>query len=836
MKKFMIVDGNSIMNRAFYGVRPLITKDGLQTGAVYGYTTILKKHLDNISPDYAAVAFDVKAPTFRHKMYGDYKGTRKGMPEELAVQLPYIKRMTEALGLAVIEKAGFEADDILGTMSAKFEAAGCESYIITGDRDSLQLASDSITVVLASVGNDEYYTPEKVKEKYSLPPSSVVDIKALAGDSSDNIPGVAGVGEKTAIKLLLDADGSVEKLFEKLDSGELAVTKGLFEKLTSGRESAKLSYALAKIDVNVPDLPQPESLEYKGFCQEKLVPLFGELEFTSFFERFGVGAKKEEELICELCDIKTAELCEHIEKLNFASLSDTLYILSDKAYKITDFSEETLRVIKEKQAGLVVLDLKDFAHKLYDMGLLEYTNLVKFDVLLAAYLDNPENKIDDLEKASLIYLDKSAQGDEALHLARLRSLYEVLKDRLEDMRELYYKIEMPLAVTLAKMEKTGFGINAEELTKYGEKLKAAIAALEGEIYTAAGCEFNINSPKQLGEVLFNRLNLPVIKKKKSGFSTDAETLSKLRPYSPIIDAVLGYRKLSKLYGTYVEGLLKQIADDGRIHTCFNQRLTQTGRLSSNEPNLQNIPVRTEEGREFRKFFTAKEGYVLIDADYSQIELRILAHLSGDKNLIEAFRAGNDIHAITASEIFGVPIGEVTADMRKSAKAVNFGIVYGIGEFSLAEDIGVPIYEAKNYIERYFATYPGVREYMTDTVRRAEKDGFVTTIYNRRRYIPELTGTKKMLRAFGERVAMNTPVQGSAADIIKLAMVNIDKRLEGHRSQLILQVHDELIVEAPLEEAEEVFVIVKEEMEKVCALDVLLEADVGMGKTWYEAKK
>lgn len=854
MKKLLIVDGNSIMNRAFYGVRPLVTRTGIHTNAVYGYLNILKKHLDSVKPDYVAVAFDLKAPTFRHKMFDEYKAGRHATPEELLSQIPIIKEATALLGIKALSVEGYEADDILGTLSDKFEG---ESFIVTGDRDSFQLVSDKATVILASTGDDVVYTPAEIEEKYSLPPKKLIDVKALAGDSSDNIPGVAGIGEKTAIKLVLEGE-SVEGIYEKLDAGTLKVTEGTKNKLIQGRESAAMSRKLAEICLNVPSLPDYDELALGTQDTNALRELFVKLEFTKMMSRFGLDAEQapakkvsdDAQLSFDMLEEEVSEIKE-VEAKEFLSflradiipldlLKNTFYFAKDGEVYSSSATEELIRGLAGKK--LCLFDSKEFWHvcgKLYE-ELDE--KMVAFDIQLASYVDNPDSR-GDFSRIVMTYLSSSvspsAETSPEVRAPLIAPLFEVLSKRIaeEKLDFLYYEVELPLSKVLAGMEMRGFAVNREGISDYGKILKEQMTKAEESIWTICGEQFNINSPKQLGVILYEKLGLPVIKKNKTGYSTDAETLEKLRFHSPVIDFILEYRHLAKLYGTYIEGLIKVTHEDGRIRTSFNQKQTLTGRLSSTEPNLQNIPVRTEQGSRLREFFTAGDGKTLIDADYSQIELRVLAHISGDENLINAFNSGADIHSATASQVFKVPLEEVTPTLRSRAKAVNFGIVYGMGEFSLAGDLHVSMKEAKDYITGYFATYPKVKEYLERTVSDAKEKGYVTTIWGRKRYIPELTGTKKQLYAFGERVAKNSPIQGTAADLIKLAMVKTDRRLksEGLESRLILQVHDELIIEAPVREAEYAAKLLKEEMESVAEMAVRLSVDVGVGKNWLEAK-
>lgn len=852
MKKVLIIDANSLLNRAFYGIRtPMSTKDGIPTGAVFGYINILKKHLDAVKPDFAIAAFDVHAPTFRHKMDAAYKATRKPMPEELRAQLPYLREATEAMGLAIVEKEGFEADDVLGTLSRVAEEGGMEAFLITGDRDSYQLVSDKTTLYLCGTGKDEKITPEVIREKFGLSPRQMIEVKALAGDSGDNIPGVRGIGEKTALKLISER-GDLDGVYA--DIATLPVGPSAKEKLALGKEDAYRSRALGEICRTVPTLDTVENYPYDGFLPEKLRELLVKLEFLKLLRSFGLEENtpppmEESPLQGSMFDLPAEEKkeilalsAETVTEKDFPLTFDEngFYILqNDIPYLLTGSVRELLR-----NSRPVVEDAKAYYHAVY-RAFGEICGFgVAFDLCLAAYVINSQNHSMTLSRLSLAYLKRPApvdtESDPAARLCLIKSLCPVLKNDIEnsEARSLYYDIELPLAYVLSKMEILGFQVSAEDIRRYGDALKEAADKLQTEIWALAGEEFLISSPKQLGKILFEKLGLPAGKKTKTGYATDAETLGKIRFHSPIIDHILNYRAVTKLHSTYVVGLLAQVGEDGRIHTVFNQRLTATGRLSSAEPNLQNIPVRTELGREMRKFFTAKEkGYVLVDADYSQIELRLLAHVSGDKVMQKYFLEGGDIHTKTASEIFHVSLDEVTPDMRKSAKAVNFGIVYGIGEYSLGQDLGVPMYVAKDYIAKYFALFPGVKAYLENVKQEAKRDGYVTTLFGRKRFIPELKGPQKTLIAFGERVAMNAPIQGTAADIIKLAMVRVDQRLEQEKleSRLILQIHDELIIEAPENEAEYVEKLLKEEMENTVNYAVPLTAEAGRGFTWFDAK-
>ena len=861
MKKALFFDGNSIMNRAFYGVKPLKTKDGIFTNAVYGYVNILKKHIDEIKPDYIAAAFDLKAPTFRHKMYGDYKGKRKPMPEELAMQIPYIREVTCAMGIECITCEGYEADDILGTYSRICGENDVFCTVVTGDRDSLQLVNDKCNVILASTGKDVMYDDAFFRETYGFAPINLIDLKALMGDSSDNIPGVPGVGEKTAMKLIGEY-GTIEKLYASIDTAEL--TKSVREKLIAGKESADMSKTLATICLETPGLPELSEIAEKAADKEKLRDIFVKLEFSKLMKAFGIDEAPEvpqdnqismdfsgsvqEEKKTEITSVGAEEflgICGEVVYLSFDKTENAFYFFHDgKVYCVSDELEKIITCDKIK---IVLYSYKDYCHKcaeLFGADILSSVNNVVFDAFIAAYVINPTESATDIAKLIMVHTSKAIgerKAEDAAYICGfLPELYANLEPRLSELNcvELYNDIELPLAKVLAKMEIFGFKVSVDGIKHYGELLKAETESVEQRIYSYSGEPFNINSPKQLGVVLYEKLGLPVLKKNKTGYSTDAETLDRLSSRHPIIGDILWYRQLTKLYGTYVEGLLKVVDGDGRIHTKFNQTLTATGRLSSSEPNLQNIPVRTELGRELRRYFIAEnDGYLLADADYSQIELRLLAHISGDERLISAFENGEDIHTITASQVFGVSQDRVTSEMRKSAKAVNFGIVYGIGEYSLSIDLGVPRSEAAEYIKGYFRTYPKVKEYLENIKEQARRDGYVTTVFNRRRYIPELISPKKNMQAFGERVAMNTPIQGSSADIIKLAMVNVDRRLEKEnmKTRLIMQVHDELILETPREEAERACEILREEMENAVKFErVKLECEAGVGENWFEA--
>ena len=856
MKTILVLDASSLFHRAFYGIRPLTTRTGLPTNAVFGYINILKKHLDGIKPDFAIAAFDVHAPTFRHKMDESSKATLKPMPEDLRLHLPYIRRATEALGITLLEKEGYEADDLLGTLARIARERGDRAVLVTGDRDSFQLVGDQVTLILAGTHKDEEITPAVLAERFGLTPRQLIDVKALAGDTSDNIPGVRGIGEKSAVKLIGEK-GSLDGVYENVDS--LSVGNAAKEKLRSGREDAYRSRALAEICCSVPDVEDFYGIPYEGIRPEALAPLLVELEFSRMLHSFGLDQVQTPAAPSPVSESGQGSIFDWedppaerapVQDRDAAAVSEAplfLHVAGDEVYALSEgapcrLTGDVAALLKRSKP--VLLDYKAYLHFVAEhfegIGFPD----AAFDLCLAAYVINSQDHSMTLSRLALSYLKENTppdpEGDPALSLSLMERLYPALLSALGESgaEALYFDVELPLARTLAKMERTGFSVSREGIEEYGAKLRLAADALKEEIFSMAGEEFNIASPKQLGRILFEKMGLPAGKKTKTGYATDAETLSKLRFHSPIVAHILEWRGVTKLYGTYVEGLLSQIDEDGRIRTVFKQNLTATGRLSSAEPNLQNIPVKTELGREMRRFFTAgKKGWVLVDADYSQIELRLLAHMAGDEVLRNYFLQGGDIHTKTASEIFGVSEGEVTPEMRKSAKAVNFGIVYGIGEYSLSQDLGVPIGVARDYIRAYFALFPGIRTYLDSVKERAKAEGAVTTLFGRRRFIPELKSEKKSLVAFGERVAMNAPIQGTAADIIKLAMVRVDQRLEeeGLSARLILQVHDELILEAPEEEAEYAARLLSEEMEGAVSYSVPLIAEAKVGFTWFDAK-
>ena len=841
MKNLLVIDGNSILNRAFYGIRPLSTKSGLPTNAVYGFLNILKKHMDALSPAKMVCAFDRKAPTFRHKMYDQYKATRKGMPEELAMQLPYAMRAAEALGCQVIAMEGYEADDVLGTVSAQAEVGSeYHTYVLTGDRDSLQLVSTRTTVILVKTKEDILYTPEVFREEYGIDPIRLIDVKALMGDTSDNIPGVPGIGEKTALKLIAQA-GTLEAVYEDLDA--LGLTKSVLAKLTSGRDSAFLSKDLATICRTA-----PVSVTDKDSAIDKtaLSALFDELEFTALKARF----------LPEGDTLTPAEPAVHVPV--FPLYTDSVLLPPEGEIALAVAEDGCIAllcgdtkwiypantadaVIREHLAGRNIV-CHDYKRLYKALAARDIAVNCVFDTMLAAYLLSPGEGTYPLDKTALRYcMMNIGEADLSAEADTVARLVPVLRDAIAEngMSELLSDMEIPLSEVLSDMEENGFRLDADGLHGYISSLQSAASELATQIYSMAGTLFNLNSPKQLGEILFEKLGLPCRKKTRTGYATDAETLSQLRPLHPIIGCILDYRQLIKLCSTYGENLIALADENGRLHSRFNQTGTATGRISSTDPNMQNIPVRGQLGREMRRYFVASdEEHVLLDADYSQIELRLLSEISGDANMQKAFLEGHDIHTSTASQVFRVPLDEVTSELRSKAKAVNFGIVYGIGDYSLSQDLGITRRQAAEYIDGYLATYPGVDAYLKSTVENAKRDGFTTTMYNRKRNIPELASQNRNIRAFGERVAMNSPIQGTAADIIKIAMIRTRKALRdsGLDARLILQVHDELIVEASRADAEAAAAILKNEMEHAATTRVPLTVEVAMGQSWYEAKQ
>ena len=874
--KLMILDGNSVINRAFYGVRPLTTREGLYTNAVYGFLNILERVRREEAPDALCVAFDLHGPTFRHLKFDGYKATRHGMPEELAMQMPVMKDVLRAMNIPIYECQGWEADDVIGTVARCCTEADWDCVILTGDRDSLQLVNDRVTVKLVrSQGGQTLsvnYTPEVFRLEYGLEPIRLIDLKALMGDSSDNIPGVAGVGPKTASELL-QRFGTLDGVYENLTPQNM---KGkLFEKLQNGRDAAYLSYDLATIRTDAPiEAFSPERNLIRPPKRRELHDLFVRLEFQKLIDKYGLrGAALEpledtptqaDEPFAVKCTVTELTEAVQAEPLFSGAL---VFVAADAsldcvcAVPQSEEAETTVCLLRRDKLGeawlpllsrlfsarypKVAHDIKPLLRRLSAMGI-DADGFV-FDTAVAAYLLDATRGKYELAQLTQDYLHFSPTAREdvpadtalAIEAACIEGLYDALSEKLreQNMTELFETVELPLCRVLAQMEHDGIPVDRAALHEFGQMLSARISDCERVIYDAAGGEFNINSTKQLGAVLFEKLELPPVKKTKSGYSTNADVLAQLRDKHPIVPAIMDYRMLTKLNSTYAEGLQKVIADDGRIHTTFQNTVTATGRLSSTEPNLQNIPVRTELGSEIRKMFVPRDGFVLVDADYSQIELRVLAHIADDAAMQAAFRSGEDFHAVTASQVFGVPLSEVTPLMRRNAKAVNFGIVYGISEFSLAQDIGVSRYEAKAYIESYLRRYPGVRDYMHDIVETARTQGYVETLLHRRRYIPEIKSTNFNVRSGAERIALNTPIQGTAADIIKLAMVRVFRALETQalQARLVLQVHDELIVECPAFEAQSVMELVTREMEQAVQLRVPLIAEAKMGESWYAAK-
>lgn len=878
MKKIVLIDGHSILNRVFYGLPILSNSKGVPTNAIYGFLNIMFKILEEEKPEYLTVAFDVHAPTFRHKMYAEYKGTRKPMPEELRTQVPLIKEMLQAMGIRIVEQAGYEADDILGTIAKSAERQGMQAVIVSGDRDLLQLASKEIKIRIPKTkktGTEiEDYTEEEVKATYGVTPTEFIDVKALMGDSSDNVPGVPGIGEKTATSIIASF-GSIENAYEHVEEIKPNRAK---ENLKEFYEQAKFSKELVTICTEAEILYEIESAKLSELYTEQAYVLCKEYEFKNFYSRFegkGQETVSESWKIQKIEDFSEAENVfgnlsgkvfafqyvmaeEKVKALAFTDDGQTVYYIEKQGFFLEDYLASKVFESIQRAEKAVTFDLKA---QLSYLG--TYTEIQEklHDITIAAYLLNPlksEYAYDEISKDYLgqmlpsvedlfgkVKLEKAVLSEEegvvkyyanmagcAFHA--LEKMIENLKQ--EEMYQLYQHIEMPLVFTLYEMEQEGIKVEAEELKKYGQELKIKIKEIEQEIYQAAGEEFNINSPKQLGEVLFEHMKLPNGKKTKTGYSTAADVLEKLAKDYPIVSKILEYRQYTKLNSTYAEGLVSCIKEDGRIHSKFNQTITATGRISSTEPNLQNIPIRMELGRLIRKVFVPKEDYVFIDADYSQIELRVLAHMSEDERLIQAYKTNEDIHKITASQVFHIPFDEVTALQRRNAKAVNFGIVYGISSFGLSEDLSISRKEAAEYIEQYFATYPGVKAFLDNLVSKAKESGYVTTMFGRKRPIPELKSSNFMQRSFGERVAMNSPIQGTAADIIKIAMIRVEQRLRAEklRSRLILQVHDELLIETHREEVEQVKAILSEEMHGAAMLSVPLDIDMNIGANWYEA--
>ena len=901
MGKLVVIDGNSILNRAFYGIggannKMLQTADGIFTNAVYGFLAIMFKLIEDVNPDYMAVAFDVKHPTKRHEMYKDYKGTRHGMPDELASQMPLIKDVLQAMNIAVLEKEGYEADDILGTLSRVGEANGEDVILLTGDRDSFQLATDHTTIRIPRTKQGHTETEDfdrnKILETYGVEPLQMIEVKGLMGDSSDNIPGVPGVGEKTALNLVKEY-GSIDELYVKLDTGETTLKGKLKENLENNKDLALLSRELGRIDLDSPIDKNLSIYKVQEWDKPKVLELFKSLRFNKYIQRFNLEETSEKKeikdlfetvipdlsLVSEIKDkiISNRKLHYYIEK---EQIQNDLLIIQKKIKAAYIYLENKVYVLEfEKYRDIIkeLVENKDILKVGYEqkvdyiifreMGF-KPSNFM-FDVRIAGYLLNSVSNSYSLEELSRLYLDldldeyynneeepkeeqtslfdfideqkEEINSKSVIYCYAIGVLEKVLIKQLEEINSygLFSEIEMPTAEVLAEMQYTGVYVDEHEIIKFGAKLKKNMEELKIDIFKMAGEEFNVNSTKQLGEILFEKLKLPVIKKNKSGYATDVETLEKLKEHHPIINKILDYRKLAKLNSTYVEGMIPYINEKtGRVHTFFHQTVTATGRLSSTEPNLQNIPTRTELGKKIRKFFKVdSKDKIFIDADYSQIELRVLADLSKDPIMVDAFNQNKDIHAITASQVFDVPLEKVSKQLRSRAKAVNFGIVYGISEFGLAEQIDIKRYEAKKYIDQYLEKYSGIKKFMDTVVEETKEKGYVETTYNRRRYIPELKSNNYMVRKFGERAAMNTPIQGTAADIMKIAMIKVYNELKKRnlKSKIVLQIHDELLIETLLNEKEEVKEILKTCMESAANLSVPLLVDVEEGTSWYQTK-
>lgn len=866
MKKLLILDSNSILNRAFYGVRYLSAKDGTPTNAIYGFLNILLKLIKEQEPDYICAAFDVKAPTFRHKQYEGYKAQRKPMPEGLAAQMPLAKDVLRAMGVTILEKEGYEADDIIGTVARLCEESEISCFIATGDKDDLQLASDKTKVILTVTksGYNEtiIYDDKAVKEKYHVTPTEFIDVKALMGDPSDNIPGVKGVGEKTAMSLI-EKHHSIEYIYENID--DIGLKGAMLQKMKDGREMAFMSKELATINRNTPIEFNAEECVFDGFENNgELYEILKRLELNSIIKKLdlsgGDNVKENEDIFKDFSyqvgdkNMISGDKVTVVLDFDGDNISSAAVGVGNNAVVLNE-QDDIKELLEDDSIAKVMFDVKEAIVKLN--GRIDIKN-ISDDTAIAAYLVDPAKNEYTIEKLASEYfgtviekpevkqlsLLDDVETDRSEYLAKCAVALGVLNERIGDkikengQEKLYQEVELPLVTVLAHLEINGFLVDDNQLKEFADKLGEKIDALTNEIYMLAGEEFNINSPKQLGVILFEKLELKPVKKTKTGYATNADVLEKLRDKHPIVNFITEYRQLAKLKSTYCDGLTAVVnPNTHRIHSVFTQTVTVTGRLSSTEPNLQNIPTRTELGREIRKMFVAKDGYVLVDADYSQIELRVLAHIANDETMINAFRNNEDIHAVTASQVLGIPLEDVTKEQRSSAKAVNFGIVYGIGEFSLAQDLHISVKEAKAYIESYLEKYHGVRNYMESIKEQAKKDGYVKTMLNRIRYIPELKSPNYNIRQFGERVALNTPIQGTAADIIKLAMVRVDNRLinEGLKSKLILQVHDELIVEAHKDEVDKVKQILSEEMQNAMELNVPLKVDMSTGHSWYDAK-
>lgn len=901
MDKFVLVDGNSIMNRAFYGImgsKMLTTKDGKYTNAVYGFLAILFKLLDDVKPKYIAVAFDLKAPTARHKMYEGYKANRKGMPDELAEQMPIIKEILRAMNIDIVEKEGYEADDVLGTLSRYGEKHKLEVVILSGDRDTFQLATNKVTIRIphtkAGKTETDEYNKEKIIEKYGIKPEQLIDVKGLQGDTSDNIPGVPGVGEKTALKLIQEY-GSIENLYKKIEEGKDDLKGKQREKIVENKDLAFLSKTLGTINLEVPIEDNLEDFKVEEWDKPKVYEIFKELNFNRYIDRFSLRNGEESKI-----EEKQEEQFKRVEKtkeeiINFIKEQKEMIF-----YFVTQKLEDEEKIIKEKIKGISIynkeksevyyIELTDDLNSIkeiledkeikkigIDLGreyiLLKQENInlegIYYDIAIAAYILNPTNnklKIKDLIERYLeidlteyeneenkqeqinLFEENSNQDNVDENLIKEVSLYtyaigkikEITEEKLKEINclDLFYEIDMPTVEVLSNMQWNGMYVDKEELEDFGKELTDKLETITKIIYEMAGEEFNINSTKQLGEILFEKMKLPVIKKTKNGYSTDVDVLEKLKKEDPIIEQILEYRQLMKLNSTYVEGLKPYInPKTKRIHSFFHQTITATGRISSTEPNLQNIPTRFELGKRVRKVFKPENGYAYVDADYSQIELRVLASISEDKHMIEAFKEGQDIHKQAASKVFKTPIDEVTKEQRSNAKAVNFGIVYGISDFGLAEQLGIGRKQAKAYIDEYLTQYSGIKKFMDNIKEEAKENGYVETIFHRRRYIPELKSNNYMVRQFGARAAMNTPIQGTAADIMKIAMIKVFNEIKKRKlkSKIVLQVHDEMMIEAPIEEKEEIKTIIKNCMQTATELKVPLIAEISEANNWYDCK-
>lgn len=872
-KTLIIIDGNSIVNRAFYALPDLTNKKGLHTNAIFGFTNMLFKLIDTYKPTHISVAFDKKAPTFRHLEYKEYKAGRKKMPDELKQQLEPLKNLLDAFNINRLEIEGYEADDIIGTVSLKAEQDGYKVYIVTGDKDAIQLASKTTTTLITKkgVGEVEEYDFNEVEEKYGMTPTQFIDLKGLMGDKSDNIPGVPGIGEVTGIKLIKEF-GSIENIIENIDSVKGSPRK----KIEENKELAIMSKRLATIIRDVPIDFDLDKLEFGNYDKSKLIEVFNELDFNSLISRLDSNAEELKVIVNKLEDVKEfINKAKNSKKLILKTISKSGNILEKNIMQIyLSVDGEELFWADESQIDeikelLVAEDLRVYGYNLKEdyIALRPYgisLSNIYFDIAIAEYLIDSSSSNYTYDSIAMNYFGQKIKSSEELlgkgvkakkyedlekeeldnTIGSIVQLVEKVTPKMEeklvdmDMDGLFYHVEMPLVEVLGYMEYEGVMVDKDKLIELGEEFKISIDKLEKDIYNLAGEEFNINSPKQLGVILFEKLELPVIKKTKTGYSTNAEVLEHLSDKHEIIDKITEYRQIVKLKSTYVDGLINIINPiSHRIHSSFNQTITTTGRISSTDPNLQNIPVRLELGRNIRKVFIADKGFKLVDADYSQIELRVLAHMSQDEHMIDAFNHNVDIHTKTASQVFGIDINDVTSEQRSAAKAVNFGIVYGISDFGLAKNLHIPVKEAKNYIDSYLNTYEDIKSYMDSTIEEAKEDGYVKTILNRRRYIPEIKSSNTILKNLGKRLAMNAPIQGSAADIIKIAMVNVYKKLEERdlKSKLVLQVHDELIIECIEDEVEEVSKIVKDEMEHAVSMDVNLDVDLNTGDSWYETK-